>query len=143
MTAVNIFLGKQLKEIVEDAVGEFEEDYQRLAKGLYDQVVQNSPVLTGYYKTNHSIIIKSANGQFKKGGGGGKGTLQPPQKDSEEPGAYINNLGGRVSTEKAKIDDLELGDIFTVLTEVPYADEVEQKHLVYGRAKAEFGFSND
>ncbi len=140
MAAVNIFLGKQLKDILKEAVGEFEEQYQRLAGDLYDQIVQNSPVLTGYYKTNHSILIRSANGQFKKGGG--SGTLQPPQKESEEPGAYINNLGGRVSAEKAKIGDLVIGDIFTVRTEVPYADEVEQNHLVYGRAGAEFGFSN-
>ena len=124
---------KQLDQLVDDAEHSATLNFRRIVRNAYDEVINISPVWSGYYKSNHRITVRSAKGQFKAGGV----KLFPTQKpDFPEVLTFIGNIETARSTELAKLDRLEIGDTAQITTSVPYADEVELKHRVYANVEA-------
>lgn len=128
---ISVLVNRQLKKIVDDAVGSSETAIAEFAKTTYKDIVGRSPAITHYYKSNHRISIVGP-----KGGGQPKAKLFPPIKDSEEPGIFAGNTAATTAEELAKLADFRLGDSIRISTSVPYADSVEVKHGVYSGANA-------
>ena len=119
-----------MKDMEEQVVSEF----SRVATNAYDNLLKNSPIWSGYYMSNHRIVIRNAKGQFKTGG---TIKLSPLAKEEfPEVLKFIGNIEQARSEELSKLSKLELGDILTITTRVPYADEVEQKHRPYSQTEA-------
>lgn len=124
---------KQLDGLISDVETQATELFREVVRNAYDGVINNSPIWSGYYKSNHRINVKGAKGQFKTGGV----KLFPTQKpDFPEIFAYIGNIETARSTELAKLSKLEIGDFVQIDNIVPYADEVELKHRVYANTEA-------
>ena len=116
-------------------------DAQRaLVERTYEvDIVGRSPILTGFYASNHRIILRGAGGTFKAGG---QVELFPNVKPSDaQPGDFVPNIPDATAKELGKLDRLALGDIVIITTRVEYADSVEQKHGVYSGAEAMLGRS--
>jgi len=127
---------KAVQEAVDDAVGQVEESVKGLIKDTYNEVVKRSPFITYYYRSNHRILVKDSRGRFKSGGGGGEAKLFPAVKpDDAQPGQFAGNVSDTTNEELDKLNAFELGDVVTIRTNVPYADEVETKHMVYAGAR--------
>ncbi len=126
-------VAKQIDGLISDAEMIAAERFRKVARDAYDEVVNGSPIWSGYYKSNHRITIRNARGQFKVGGV----KLLPSQKpDFPEIFLFIGNIETARSTELAKLSRLEIGDSVQITTLVPYADEVELKHRVYANTEA-------
>ena len=133
--ALSNTLAQDINKIVDDEVGKYLLEIQETMRLAYKRIVFNSPVITAYYQTNHSITVRSPTGQFKTQGS----RLSPGIKDSEERLVYLGNLDNRMSDELVKLTEIALGDSITISTTVPYAEEVEQNHNVYGAVAGAFG----
>jgi hypothetical protein len=134
MADLSVLVNRQLKKIVDDAIGSTEEAVREFGEQTYDDILSRSPVITHYYKSNHRINLIGP-----KGGGQPKAKLEPPIKDSEEPGVYSGNVSVTRAEETAKLANFRLGDSIRISTGVPYAEEVERKHGVYSGAGAILG----
>lgn len=126
-----VLVNKRLKKIIDEAVGSAEGNIREFAIAVYDDIVDRSPTITHYYKSNHRINLIGP-----KGGGQPKAKLEPPFKDSDEPGIFAGNTAVTKFEELAKLADFRIGDSIRISTGVPYADEVERKHGVYSGAGA-------
>lgn len=124
----------QIEGIVDAEIGKFLAEVQGIMRRAYEKIVFESPVITAYYQTNHSIVIRGSGGQFRTQGA----RLSPGDKLSEEPLFYVENLDGRMAEELEKLSRYVLGDTIEISTIVPYADAVEAKHNVYGSAAAAY-----
>ncbi len=125
---------KQIDLAMKDMEKQVVVEFERVATNAYDNLLKNSPVWSGYYKSNHRIVLRNSKGQFKTGG-----TLKLlPQQKEEFPEVlkFIGNIEQARNEELSKLSKLELGDILTIATRVPYADEVEQKHRPYSQTEA-------
>ncbi len=131
MADLSVLVNRQLKKIVDEAVGSTEEAVRQFGEQTYDDILDRSPTITHYYKSNHRINIIGP-----RGGGQPKAELQPPIRESDEPGIFAGNVSVTRSQEVAKLDNFQLGDSIRISTGVPYADAVEQKHGVYSGAGA-------
>lgn len=135
---------KEFAEILEEIEQDLVKDVRELIHDAYLNVVGQppSPVFTGFYASNHRILRRNFLGQFAAGGGG-VAKLVPTHKDPKAPkGTYEGNIPSAVAEELAKVDNIVIGDIVTITTRVPYADEVEQVHGNYSRAEALLSFSD-
>ena len=116
------------------------EDYRELIilhmTDAYTAVIDMSPILTGYYKSNHSVTVRRG-GSIVAGGV----TLNPEEKDSEQPGVYEANVGPREQMELGHLQSYEIGDTIRIATAVPYADFVEATHGVYTSVAETFDLS--
>lgn len=117
------------------------EDYRELIIShmtqAYEMTLDLSPVISAYYKSNHSIAVRSG-GSLKTG----DATLEPETKESEERGVYEANISPRASTELQKLQSYEIGDTIRIVTIVPYADQVEAIHGVYTSVAQTFDLSD-
>ncbi len=126
-------VAKQIEGLISEAEMTASELFRKVVRNAYDEVINNSPIWSGYYKSNHRITVRNSKGQFKVGGV----KLFPTQKpDFAEIFTYIGNIETARSTELAKLSKLEIGDSAQITTLVPYADEVELKHRVYANTEA-------
>ena len=130
-------LTKQINDIVDVSVGKYMQGVQLNVKRAYTAIALESPVLTGYYASNHSLVIKNAQGQFKTQGA----RLSPGIKESEVPLFYNDNVEVRMSQELEKVPQIALGDTIEINNIVDYADDVERKHAVYSSIAPSFGFT--
>lgn len=100
---------------------------------IYDALLDNSAIFSGYYMSNHRIGI----------GGLSDALLEPSERpDDVVPFAFIDNVLRARNAELNKIDALQdrgIGDFTTVVigTAVPYADELEARDATYNKAAAE------
>lgn len=139
-------LDKELKEIIsgiEHAVLTLQKDQvEKIYKALVG--VPPRPVWTGYYASNHRIILRKGTRALTGMGGGGQFTaggvakLFPSVKPSSEKGSLVGNIGPATIEELGKLDRLILGDTVLITTRVPYADDVERNHGVYSGVAAQF-----
>lgn len=127
-------LVSDINRIVEGEIGKYLTEVQIIMRKAYEKIVYDSPVITAYYQTNHTITIRGRGGQFKTQGA----RLSPGIKDTEEPLAYIGNLDSRMAEERQKLVLFAIGDTIEIGTTVPYADDVERNHNVYGSTAATF-----
>lgn len=129
---------KQLATFLKAAEQQVVDAQRALVKRTYEvDIVGRSPILTGFYASNHRIILRGAGGTFKAGG---QVQLFPRVKpDDAQPEEFVPNIADAVSKELGKLDKLSLGDIVTITTRVSYADAVEQRHGVYAGANALLG----
>ena len=125
---------------IEEAIDFFEEvpleAIRDVVEAAYDNIVSRSPVLTGYYMTNHRIMIKDSSGRFKTAG-------TPKLVPVNKPGSavalqFVSNLSATEAEEKAKLSRVGLGDIITISTSVPYAFAIETNTMVYANAETQF-----
>lgn len=129
-------LDKQFKKIIDDATGQVLAAQVKQSEDILESLVFDSPIFTGYYASNHRVLIRSATGQFKTTG---IAKLVPSEKPSGTPReAFVGNIGPALIEEIAKLKRLELGDVVVITTRVPYADEVERNHGVYSGVAAQF-----
>ena len=127
----------KFKKILEDATGQVLALQVKQSENVLESLVFGSPVYTGYYASNHRILIRSSGGQFKTGG---TAKLVPTSKPEGTPReAFSGNIGPAFIEEIGKLSILELGDVVVITTRVPYADEVERNHGVYAGVSAAFG----
>ncbi len=131
MADLSVLVNRQLKKIVDDAIGSTEEAVRQFGEETYDDILSRSPTITHYYKSNHRINIIGP-----KGGGQPKAKLEPPIKESDEPGVFSGNVSITRAEEVEKLKDFRLGDSIRISTGVPYAEEVERKHGVYSGASS-------
>lgn len=131
------FLRDQINRIIDQGLEDYAETVQELMAEAYDHIVNSSPLWSGYYKSNHSIVIRNSKGQLKAG----NVHLSPRNKDTNQRFFYEPNVGARASNELDKLDRYEVGDRIAIVTIVPYADAVEAKHHVYQEAAAAYGLS--
>lgn len=129
MTDLSVLVNRQLKKIVDDAIGSTEEAVRQFGESTYDDIISRSPRITFYYVSNHRINIIGP-----KGGGQPKAKLEPSIRESDTPGIFASNLPATEAEEKAKLANFRLGDSIRFSTGVPYAEEVERKHGVYSGA---------
>ena len=127
---------KSIMKQVEEAVGPLEADIVGFVKFVYDEIIAASPVITGYYRSNHRIIIRDAQGQFKTQG---NPRLSPAQKPEDAEPLSLDFSAETRAEEFGKLGKFKLGDIVTIATNVPYADQVEINHGVYAGAQAIVG----
>ncbi len=126
-------IGKQIEKAITQVEAEAAVIFREVVRTAYDAVLSNSPIWSGYYKSNHRITVRSSKGQFKVGGVKLSPTIKP---EFPEIFAFIGNIETARSTELAKLSKLEIGDTAQITTRVPYADEVELKHRVYSNTEA-------
>ena len=129
---------KQLADFLKVAEQQVVDAQRALVERTYEvDIVGRSPILTGFYASNHRIILLDAGGRFKAGG---QVELFPNVKPSNaQPEEFVPNISDAVSKELGKLDKLALGDIVTITTRVEYADAVETRHSVYDGAEAILG----
>ena len=125
-----------IERIVDGEVKDYEELVKDFMADAYETIIGTSPILSGYYASNHSIAVRRG-GSLKTEGV----TLNPEVKDSEEPGVYEANINSRASKELAKLAVYEVGDTIRIATAVPYAGAVEALHGVYAGVAQTFDLS--
>jgi len=130
-------LVRDIENLVEGEVADYEELIRQHMEDAYATMVATSPVLSGYYASNHSLTVRRG-GKIVSGDGA---VLIPAEKDSEEPGVYEANIGSRMGTELSNLAAYEDGDTIRIATSVPYADAVEAEHGVYTGAAQTFDLS--
>lgn len=100
---------------------------------IYDALIQNSAIFSGYYMSNHRIGIGDLTDAL----------LDPPERPEDVlPFAFIDNVLRTRNQELDKTDALRdrgIGDFTTVVigTAVPYAEELEARDRTYNNATAE------
>lgn len=100
---------------------------------IYDALLQNSAIFSGYYMSNHRIGIGDLT----------DAALDPSERPEDVlPFAFIDNVLRARNQELNKIDALQdrgIGDFTTVVigTAVPYAEELEARDATYNKAAAE------
>lgn len=135
----------QVELFVEDGIEDYEENVRNLMQDVYESIVDASPIWTGYYASNHGIVIRGSKGQFKTQGF----KLSPAVKASNEKFIYQSNIGPRADSELDKLNVFEAGDTVTVINDVPYAGEIEREGTqtsagnIYANAAAQFGLDYD
>ncbi len=130
-------LDKELGKIVKDMEVQVLVLQADQVESILENLVFDSPVFTGYYASNHRILIRGEGGQFKTGG---TAKLVPQSKPEGTPREmFVANIGPAFIEEIAKLSRLKLGDVVVITTSVPYADEVERNHGVYSGVAAIFG----
>ena len=127
---------RDLERIVEGEVEDYEELIKDFMANAYESLVESSPVLSGYYASNHSLSVRRG-GSLKTGGV----TLEPATKDSQEAGIYEANINPRMEAEISKLEVYKVGDTIRIATAVPYAGAVEALHGVYSGAAQTFDLS--
>ncbi len=132
VTAVN----KQLLRAIADATGETEKEIRTFAEKIYDNILSSPAFITGYYRSNHRIIVRDEKGRFKTAG---TAKLSPTQKPSDAGPASLDISAQTRNEEFAKLKNFKIGDIITITTRVPYAEDVERNHGTYAGARALVG----
>ena len=100
---------------------------------VYDAIIDNSAIFSGYYMSNHRIGIPVL----------ADALLDPKERpDDVLPFAFIDNVLRARNSELNKLDALRdrgIGDFTTVVigTAVPYAEELEARDGTYNKAAAE------
>ena len=131
---------KDIREITKGVESIVNKSIQEFVEEVFNEVVSASPVFSGYYASNHNILIRAASGQF--GSGGGRAGLNPGVRpDDAVRGQFGDNIESNRSNQLAKIDAIQVGDVILIATEVPYANEVEQTHGVYAGVAAGLGLT--
>lgn len=126
---------KQLLGELEDITGRGVAAQARGVELLYKDIVASSPLITGWYKSNHRIVIRGAGGGFKTQGF----RLTPSVKPTDAAPGSLDRSVETMDEEIRKLEVLALGDIVSIGTDIPYADEVEARHHVYAKAHALLG----
>lgn len=121
---------EQINKIIDENVIEFEQEVRERARGVYEGIVNASPFITYYYKANHNLSVREGGKSLKTE----SPFLDPPIKESEEPGIYESLVSERVTLELKNLQLFKIGDTIRISTLVPYADRVEANHGVYARA---------
>ena len=125
---------------IEEAIDFWEEvplgAIRDVVEAAYDNIVSRSPVLTGYYMTNHRIIIRDSGGRFKTAG---TAKLVPTNKPGSATALqFVDNLATAEAEEKEKLSKVALGDVITITTSVPYAFAIEISGMIYANAETQF-----
>ena len=100
---------------------------------IYDALLENSAIFSGYYMSNHRIGIGDLT----------DASLDPSERPEDVlPFAFIDNVLRARNQELNKIDALQdrsIDDFTTVVigTAVPYAEELEARDATYNKAAAE------
>lgn len=132
-------LKKDIERIIDDGVKDYENHIIGIMQLAYEQIVEESPIWTGYYASNHTVTIRGVGGQFAKGSTGP--FLRPGVKETDQKFFYQANIEDRKEEELARIAQFKVGQIIGISTAVPYAGEVETNHDVYKHAAAAFGLN--
>jgi len=127
-------LVRDIEKIVDGEVKDYEELIKSFMSDAYETIIGTSPILSGYYASNHSLTVRRG-GSIKAGAGA---VLEPAEKDSEEPGVYEANINSRASKELANLAVYKVGDTIRIAMAVPYAGAVEALHGVYTNAAQTF-----
>ena len=131
---------KDLREILDEVKFNTTRRIRKVVREVFEQVVEDSPVFSGYYASNHNVLIRAASGQF--GIGGGRAGLTPGVRPVDAVrNQFADNIESNRSNQLAKVGSVQVGDVILIATEVPYANEVEQTHGVYAGVAAGFGLS--
>ena len=107
--------------------------HKRTVVLVYDALIDNSRIFSGYYMSNHRIGI----GELSSA------ELDPDERPEDvQAFAFIDNVLRARNSELNKIDALQdrgIGDFTTVFigTAVPYALELEARDATYNKAVAE------
>lgn len=119
-------VGDQISKIINKAEDDTVKSARHSTKVIYDDLLLRSPIFSGYYKSNHRILIRSGGGQFKKGAGAsGTAKLFPSERPPDAKRLqFEENIETARQEELNKLDSLQLGDIIVFTTNVPYADQL-------------------
>lgn len=130
-------LDAELKAMMKGVTRQVLKAQKDQVRRVYHSIIDDSPIYTGYYASNHRIIIRSSKGQFTAGG---RVELSPGTKpEGAREFSLESNIGVAIVKELGKLGRLKLGDTVLITTRVPYADDVERNHGVYAGAQAKFG----
>ena len=134
--AMELAFKKQLDNIIAEISEEVIAVQHKLVEEVYNAIVDESPIHSGYYASNHRITIRQASGQF---GSGGAQLVPLTRPDDAEIGKFLDNIPRTRAQEVAKIPRMKLGDTAEISTLVPYANQIEQRRPVYTKIGPRFG----
>lgn len=100
---------------------------QKLVRDIYEGLLQPgvSRVFSGYYKSNHRIMIgKNANAKLAPG----------KRPETAAQFQFIDNVEAARAEELGKVKNVRLGSEVKVGTAVPYALELEARDGTYQKA---------
>lgn len=121
----SIALEKEYKEQVEKTVMRFMDIATTL---VFDSILENSRVFSGYYLANHRIGI----------GGLDIAELDPPERGDPSPFQYLDLAATSRDFELRKLEDIKTPWIKIILgTAVPYAPILEGEDATYTRGVEE------
>lgn len=104
-------------------VDEYINEMKRIVlNSIFNDIVDNSPIVTGFYASNHRIL--EDNESFE--------TIEKRQ-DAQE-GEFVEDIEFNRSRQLAKLKGLDNVDKITIANPVSYATEVEARHGVYQKA---------
>ena len=130
---------KDTRKIMDEVKEETTRIIKAKVKEVFRDVVGASPVFSGYYASNHNILLRAASGQF--GSSGGRAGLTPGVRPPNAiRGQFADNIGANTSKQLAKVKSIRVGDVILIATEVPYAEQVETDRGVYAGVAAAHGF---
>ncbi len=134
--AMELAFKKELDKILTEISEEVIVVQRELVEEVYNAIVDESPIHSGYYASNHRITVRQASGQF----GSGEAQLVPSTRPVDaEIGLFLDNIPRTRAQEVAKISRMKLGDTAEISTQVPYALQIEQRRPVYTRIGPRFG----
>lgn len=128
MTDMSQFERDMDEQFVEHVEKPLVEAQKITVEEVYDRILDRAPVWSGYYKSNHRIMLS----------GDSEAELDPADKiEHAEQGTYLGNVERARSQEFNKLQDIEPYSIVTVGTAVSYAGDVEVRHAVYAQGAIE------
>ena len=119
---------KSVMESLKESKRKITKEIRSDISNLFRDLVDISPVYSGYYASNHGIIVRDSRGRFKTQGAP---VLRPTNKIPWAKGLYVHQISKRKREELAKLKKFRLGDIVQFATRVHYSGFVEQEHGVY------------
>jgi len=127
-------------KMVEDFAFELDKEFERVVQGsvvrfmdiattfIFDAILENSRVFSGYYLANHRIGI----------GGLDDAELEPPERGDPEPFQYLDLAAVSRNEELQKLETLDSPWVkITIGTAVPYAPILEAEDATYARGEEE------
>lgn len=94
----------------------------RLIESIFNDIVDHSPIVTGFYASNHLILEE--NESFE--------TIE--RREDAHEGEFVEDIEINRTRQLAKLKELGETDKVTIANPVSYASEVESKHGVYQKA---------
>lgn len=124
LSAFNKSLDKQLKTIDKKV----DEQFKLLVLEVFNTIVIQSPVYSGYYASNHSVALDTQ----------GFDALSPPVRPTNvQPGQFFGQIAINQGAQQEKMSALKPTTVRVKIgTNVPYADIIEQRTGVYRNAAA-------
>ena len=100
----------------------------KIVRKIYDRIIFNSRILSGYYKSNHRIMVSGSNAKLEP-------SVRPKNVEALQ---FVDNIESTRQRELAKLTRVKkLGLSIRIGTAVPYALELEARDATYQRSVAE------